>query len=125
MYLFDTQGRRHKIKHLNWVEQVTKLKRKSGSSPWPVIEECFNFWASHRPTEYRSFIVSIDDVRETRKDQKFGTTPQQSYRYKLDFPEEVMMYIRCIYNVDELPMDKYFFAEFWKRYPKMRIAEKQ
>lgn len=128
MYLFDINGRRHKVEHLNWVDQVVKLKKKSASNPWPVIEACFNFWAQQSPSRYRSFLISIDNTRATRKDPKFASTKDPIHggylRYTLDIPEEVMMMIRCIYNVDELPMDKEFFNEFAKRFPKFMIASK-
>ena len=128
MYLYDRFGRRHKATHLNWVEQVTKLKAKSGSNPWPVIEECFNFWAQQSPSRYQSFIISIDNNKKTRKDSKFASTKDPIHggylRYTLDIPEEVMFMIRCIYNVDELPIDREFFNEFAKRFPKLKIPEK-
>lgn len=128
MYLFDTNGRKHKVTNLNWVDHVVKLKQKNGSNPWPVIEACFSFWAQQSPTRYRSFLFSIDNTRETRKDQKFGSSTDKItggiLRYTLDIPEEVMLMIRCIYNVDELPMNREFFNEFAKRFPRFKVAQK-
>lgn len=128
MYLFDSNGRKHKVEHLNWIERVTKLKQTSGSNPWPVIDECFNYWAEQSPKRYRSFLVSIDNTRKTRKDPKFASTTDKEtggiLRYTLDIPEEVMFMIRCIYTVDELPMDKEFFNFLAKRFPRFKIANK-
>ena len=128
MYLFDSLGRKHKISHLHWVDNVTKLKKKSGNDPWPVVESCFNFWANQSPSRYRSFLVSIDNTRETRKDPKFASSNDKVtggiLRYTLDIPEEVMFMVRCVYTEDELPMDREFFNEFAKRFPRFKIAEK-
>lgn len=127
-YLFGPDGQRYKVEHLNWVEQVIKLKKKSGSNPWPVIEACFNFWAQQSPTRYTSFLISIDNTRKTRKDPKYASTYDKVHggylRYTLDIPEEVMYMIRCIYSEPELPMNREFFNEFAKRFPKYRIANK-
>lgn len=128
MYIFDSFKRPIHIDDANFVEQVLKLKYSSGTSPWPVIEMCFNYWASKNPKRYRSFLISIKDIKETRKDPKFGSTYDKEsggyLRYTLDIPEEVMYMIRKIYSVDELPMDREFFTEFGKRFPKFKIAEK-
>jgi len=127
-YLYGPDGQRHKIDHLRWVDEVTRLKSKSGSNPWPVIENCFNFWALQSPSRYRSFLISIDNTRETRKDREYASTKDPIHggylRYTMDIPEEVILMIRCIYNVDELPMNREFFNEFAKRFPRYRIAEK-
>ena len=128
MYLFDSVGRKHKIENIRWVEYVTGLKQKNGSNPWPVIEECFNFWAQQSPTRYQSFIISIDNTRDTRKDAKFASSKDPVtggiLRYTLDIPEEVMYMIRCIYTSEELPMNREFFNEFAKRFPRFMIANK-
>ena len=127
-YLYDSNGRRHKVEHLSWVERITKLKQTSGSNPWPVIEACFDYWALQSPKRYRSFLISIDNTRKTRKDPKFASTYDKEHggylRYTLDIPEEIMLMIRCIYNVDELPMDKEFFNNFAKHLPRFMIAQK-
>ena len=128
MYLFDSRGRKYKSDHIKWVDYVTKLKGKNSSNPWPVIEACFNFWAKQSPTRYRSYLVSINDVRETRKEKKFASTTDRVtggiLRYTLYIPEEVILMIRCIYNESELPMDRKFFMEFARRFPRFKIAEK-
>ena len=126
--MYDSLGRRHKVENLTWVDRVVKLKKKSGSNPWPVIEECFNFWAKQSPTRYKSFLVSIDNIRQTRKEPKYASTYDKIHggylRYTLDIPQEVMLMIRCLYNTNELPMDKEFFNDFAKRFPKLMIAQK-
>ncbi|MEK6882964.1 MAG: hypothetical protein AABY22_25290, partial [Nanoarchaeota archaeon] len=104
------------------------LKQKSGSSPWSVIEECFNIWASEKPTKYNSYLVYLQDIKETRKDKEFASTKDPVtggyLRYTLDIPQEVMMMVRCVYNSSELPMNREFFQEFAKRFPKFKVAEK-
>ena len=128
MYLYDSLGRRHKVTNLAWVEQLIKLRKKSSSNPWPVIEACFNFWAQQSPTRYNSFLVSVDNTRQTRKDPKFASTYDKAHgaylRYTLDIPQEVMLMIRCVYNTNELPMDRQFFLEFAKRFPNLKVAQK-
>ena len=128
MYLYDSVGRRHKASHLAWIEQVCKLKDKSGSNPWPVIEECLNFWASQNPMRYKSFLIDVDETRQTRKDRKFGSSyhkeTNSTLRYTLDIPQEVILMIRCIYTANQLPMNRDFYQEFARKFPKMKVAEK-
>ena len=128
MFLFDSFGIKRDIKHLNAVERLFALKEKAGSNPWPVIDECFKMWESTNPSEYKSFLVQVDDLRHTRKDRKYASTTDKVtggiLRYTLDIPEKVLNMIRCVYSAEELPMDRKFFMEFSKRFPRTKIAEK-
>lgn len=129
MYLYDSIGRRHKASHLNWIVKVCKIKDKSGSDPWPVIEECLNFWASQNPQRYNSFLIDVAETRENRKEKKFASSTDKItggiLRYTLDIPQEVILMIRCIYPADQLPMDRQFYQELARKFPKLKIAEKQ
>lgn len=128
MFLYDSVGRRHKASHLNWIEKVIKLRDKSGSDPWPVVEECLNFWASQFPERYNSLLINIKNTRETRKEKKFASTTDKItggiLRYTLDIPQEVILMLRCLYSADSLPMNREFFQEFAKKFPRFKIAEK-
>lgn len=127
-YIFNQYGDKIDMKNVAFVEEVLRLKKKSGSNPWPVIELLIKHWSESSPTEYKSFLIDVTDIRETRKDKKFGSTVDKitggTLRYTLDLPNDVMYRIRKVYDVDELPMDKRFFYEFSKRFPQWRIAEK-
>mgnify|MGYP001570322684 CR=1 FL=1 len=124
-FIYDTRGR---IVNLSFIEHFVDLKHKSGSDPWPVIEECFRVWESARPTEYQSHLIYLNNIRETRKDKKFASSKDKVtggyLRYLLDIPAGVMKMIRAIYSAKELPMDKEFFYRFGARFPKYRVAEK-
>lgn len=106
------------------VEHLVSLKARSGSDPWPVIEECLNIWADSNPERFRSFLYGIEETKETRSDAKYGLSKTGAFRYTLDIPEKVMYMIRCLYTDDELPMDKEFFHSWARRFPKMKIAER-
>jgi len=127
-YIYDNLGRRIKTRLIASVEKLVNLKQKSGSNPWPVIEECFNIWASEKPRKWQSYLLYLQDIKETRKDPKFASTTDKVtggiLRYTLDIPQEVMMMIRCVYKANELPMNRLFFQEFARRFPKCKIAEK-
>ena len=123
-YIYDGLGIRYKTSNLLSVERLFKLKEKSGSNPWPVIEECLKIWVETNPTQYNSFLVDVTDMKQTRRN-KFASSKTEMYRYTLDLPEKVYHMIRCIYSVEELPMDdKRFFREWAKRFPTMKVAEK-
>lgn len=109
-------------------DKLIGLKKKSGDNPWPVIEEILTIWATKHPNEWQSFLVHIDNVRQTRKDKKFGSTYDKKHggylRYTLDIPQQVMLMIRTLYDHTELKMDRRFFIEFARRFPRLKVAEK-
>lgn len=110
------------------VDDLVRLKRKSGSSPWPVIQKCLDYWAETNPTQWKSYLFDLGNIKATRKDKKFASTYDKVHggylRYTLDIPEKVMLMIRCIYSADELPMTRDFCLEFARRFPKLKVAEK-
>ena len=123
-YILDRFGRKINLDDVATVDGFFKLKAESGSNPWPVIEKVINFWADKHPTQWRSFLYNLDEIKETRKDSKYGLSKGKTMRYILDIPEYVQYLIRILYNADELPMNHKFFLEFARRFPKMKVASK-
>lgn len=123
-YILDKFGIPRKTEHIRAVAQLEELKRKNQANPWPVIEKCLEIWAATTPGAWDSYLIRLDDIRETRQDKKFGESKTGMYRYTLDIPQKVMFMIRCLYSDEELPMNKQFFREFARRFPKMKVAEK-
>lgn len=107
-------------------DKLLKLKEDSGSNPWPVIEQCIKIWADKHPTKWDAYLVKVQNVRDTRHNSKYANSPDPNSggRYLLDIPQSVMLMIRCVYDADELPMNKEFFHEWMVRFPKMAIPEK-
>ena len=129
MKVFDQfSGILRESAHVLAADSLLDLKKKSGSNPWPVIERVIEVWSKKELRTWESYLVHLDNVRNTRKDKKYASTYDKKHggylRYTLDIPQEVMFMIRVLYDPFELPMTKEFFKEWSKRFPKMRIAEK-
>ena len=129
-YFLDQFGRKRKWSDVSAVMEIARLKEKSGSNPWPVIEKCIDIWKETNPTEWKSFLYEIEETKGTRRN-KFAASDERKdrvhngiLRYTLDIPEKVLYMIRAIYSATELPMNRSFFLEFAKRFPRMRVAEK-
>ena len=105
------------------VDKLLALKRKNPTNYWPVIEACLEIWAAKKPTEYRSFLFELKDMKETRRD-KFASSKSGMFRYTLDVPEMVIYMLRKLYTIEEMPMDKKFFRSWARKFPKMQIAER-
>lgn len=112
------------IKAADFILHIEKLKSKSGTDPWPVIEAIVDFWVDQSPTRYKSYLYQLEDTRETRLDSKFAESKGGMFRYTLDIPADIMYIIRRVYTVEELPMDREFFIRWGKKFKKMKIAEK-
>lgn len=129
-YLYDQFGRKIYSKDIQAVERLVALKKKSGSTPWPVIEECIKIWEDKRPKEWKSFLFEVETVRNSRANKFAASDPKKDtvhngyIRYILDIPDMVMFMLRKVYSVEELPMNKPFLYEFARRFPKMRVAER-
>ena len=125
---FDSNGIQRKWEHVRAADNLIKIKRASGSSPWPVIEEAIKIFRTYHPTEWKSYIVELDGIRKTRKDPKYASTKDKVtggyLRYTLDIPERLVFIIRAVYDRDELPMNREFFIEFARRFPVFKVAEK-
>jgi len=113
-----------------FVEHIIKVKQRSGSNPWPVIEELFKVWERTHPKQYKSHLIYIKDVRATRRDKFASSDPRKDpvhngiLRYTLDIPDTVMYMIRKVYSANELSMNREFFLEFARKFPKYKVAEK-
>lgn len=109
-------------------DRLIELKKSSGTNPWPVISEILKIWADKSPKEWKSYLIRLQDIKRTRKDRKFASTydkVNKGYlRYILDIPQKVISMIRCLYTADELPMNRKFFIEFARRFPRLKVAEK-
>ncbi len=109
-------------------DRLISLKKKKGSTLWTVISEVLKIWAERNPKEWESYLVRISDIKHTRKDKKFGSTYDKIsggyLRYTLDIPQKVMLMIRSLYDHTELQMNRDFFIEFARRFPRLKIAEK-
>lgn len=112
------------MKAFKLVEGLELLKAKSGNNPWPVIEECLNIWKQTTNGAWKSYLYRLEDVKNTRRDPWFGRSQTGMYRYTLDIPQQVIFMIRCLYDDEELPMNKEFFHSFANRFSKFKIAEK-
>ncbi|MBU1077436.1 MAG: hypothetical protein KKH98_09100, partial [Spirochaetes bacterium] len=95
-----------------------------------VIEAIFETWEKTHPREYKSHVIYIKDVKDTRRDKFASSDPRKDpvhngiLRYTLDIPERVIYMIRKVYNATELPMNREFFLTFAKKFPKYKVAEK-
>lgn len=107
------------------------LKLKSENKLWEVVEECFKIWADKHPKQWKSFLFHLRDVKESRKRTKgfSGVSRDKEtggyIEYTLDIPQDVIYMLRVIYSPDELPMDKKFFRELGRRFPKFRVSRKE
>lgn len=117
-------GKVRNLDDIKLVEDIIELKNKKDS--WAVIDKLVHVWAKKSPDEEKAVQINIGQYKETLKDKKFGQTllgKDQERRFKLSFPNSLMMYIRKVYDHQELKMDEKFFDEFAKRYPAFKVAE--
>jgi hypothetical protein len=111
------------------------IKMKNTKDMWTVIGEVLRVWSKEKPREYKSFLVSHKDLKSSRKSSKVGhsrftgvTRDKKTggiLRFSYSIPVKVMTIIRKLYPAEVLNMDKEFFEEFGKRFPKFRISEKE
>ncbi len=109
------------------VEAADKaIELKNTKDSWEVIDHLIDVWLKKSPEDFDAFKVNIEDIRETRKDKKFGQTDDKNMdrRLILVFPLVLQTMIRKVYPVEKLPFDKEFFREFAKRYKAFRVPEK-
>ena len=116
------------IKAVNAADRLLVLKKKAGGDLWRVIDEVVNAWTKSSPSQYQSHLINVGQIRKTRKDERHASSTDKKtgavLRYTVDVPEKVVNMIRCLYNPDELPMNKKFWREFTRRYPIFRIPER-
>lgn len=117
-----------KIRDVGDVELAEKLvEMRKNKDPWQVIDAMVKVWAKNSPDDVEAMRINVAQYKEGLDDSEFGQTKDgkdQERRFQLAFPKNLMLMIRTIYKTEELPMDKKFFAEFGKRYPFFRVAEK-
>lgn len=109
------------------IDKLQKLKREHQTDIWPVIDYILQIWQESKPNEWRSIILDIEDTRKS-KYSKTGRSVNErgvkgDLRRTLDIPVFVDRAIRFTYSVDELPYNKEFFTEMWKRYPAFRVSD--
>lgn len=130
MIVLDKFGIPRKLSDVAAVERLFNLKEKSGSDPWPVIEEILKMWEkkARKANQWDSYLIELQSTRETRKNQFAASDADDVHggilRYTLDIPEWVAYAIRMLYTPEELPMNRDFYHAFADRFPKMKVAEK-
>ena len=102
-------------------DHLLDLKKKNRYNPWPVVDAVLGAWAKRNPEEYKSTILTIEEERGTRANA-WGSNGD-GLRFTLDVPFWVEAVLRRVYSTDELPFDKGWYKEFWKRYPRFRVSE--
>lgn len=127
-FIYDQFGRKLQLADIRAVEHLETLKEKNGNNIWPVIEECLKVWTDKHPQQWKSYLIDVSDLRETRKEKKFASTTDKItggiLRYTLDIPEKLIMIIRAVYTPEELAMNKEFFTAFARKFPAFMVAEK-
>lgn len=123
MIIYNAYGERRDTRDIEAATRLIKLKGKHGDDVWPVIEEVLRIWSAKHPKEYKSFLLELADIKETRRG-KFATSESEMFRYTLDIPEKVIYMLRKLYTINELDMNKEFFRKWAKKFPKMQVAEK-
>jgi len=123
MIIYNQYGEPRNTQDIEAASRLIKLKQKHGSDYWPVVEECLRIWAAKKPQEYKSFLLDLKDIQDTRRD-KFASSETEMFRFTLDIPETVVFMLRKLYTTDEMPMDKEFFRKWARKFPKMKVAEK-
>ena len=99
------------------------MRTRDNEGPWAVIDLLIKQWVESNPQKYDSFVMSVDNKRDSRA-TRYGSNVSKTIREIVDFPQPIHDRIRTIYKADELPMDREFFREIWRRYPTMRVAER-
>ncbi len=102
--------------------------KKVDSPVWEVLDEVIKVWEELRPGEYKSSIIDIDWTRGMLDDKEFGragdTKGTGDLRRTLDVPVFVELTMRRLFTTDELPFDKSWYKELWKRVPRFRVSQK-
>jgi hypothetical protein len=116
-------------------DRLIKAKRENNSekdstrSFWRVIDEVINVWKETRPNEWRATIIEISEDRDATYNEygaakKEKTQGTGDLRRTIDVPEFVEKAVRFLYSTNELPFNKEWYQELWKRYPEFRVSQK-
>lgn len=126
-------GRYLPSNQMQLVNKLLDLKRTK--SMWEVIDFLIDAWIKREPKKWKSYLVEIKGIRETRKISSVGG---KSFRgvsrddrengaitsYLLDIPAWIVMAIRKLYDAQELPMDKKFYYKFARKFPAFLVRER-
>lgn len=129
--IYDHLGIPHKTSHIKMVDRLLKLKRQNSTNIWPVLRAVVETWIETHPTQWKSYLVELGDIKNTRLDSKFGLSRDKSQhiRYTVDMPEQIYFMIRALYSEEELPMGgqdgRDFFRLFIQHFPQFAVAAKQ
>jgi hypothetical protein len=99
------------------------MQARKDKSVFDVIAIIIDYWKTINADKYDSFIFQMQETRKTRANDT-ASTKDKTQRYLLDIPEQIIRFIRVMYNSDELKMDKRFFRSFAKRFPEFKVAQK-
>jgi len=107
------------------------VKLKKDKDPWEVFEYIVRVWQSTNPSEYDSFLYTLDETKGTRKITNIGNKQFSgvsidketggTLRYLLDIPTKVIYLIKRLYP--NINLDKEFYTKWAKKFPKMVIEE--
>lgn len=109
---------------LDVVDRILQMRKNN--SPWEVIDYLIQVWYETTPEDAQGTLITVRDLKETRKDQTFGQTDDKNMDRRLVvlFPLGLQSLIRKVYKAEELEFDKKFIMEFANKYPAFRIPEK-
>lgn len=109
---------------IDTVDKILDLKKDK--SPWEVIDYLIKIWYDTSPEEGQGMVISVKDLKETRKDAVYGQTDDKNMdrRLILLFPLGLQHLIRKVYKTEELPFTRDFFVKFANRYKAFQIPEK-
>ena len=116
--------------HYNLTNYLWEMR--ATKNPWEVIEAVVKEWGNKDPQNWKSYIVRIKQIRESRKRTTVGKKTwlgvsrddrknDAMLSYTLDIPEWIIFAIRKLYSSSELEMDRDFFNEFARRFPAFKI----
>jgi len=104
-------------------DRIMKVSREKGV--WDAIGEIIRVWADSHPKKWSSYLISIKDIKRTRKNKFASSNSHGSYlRYLVDVPIEIVTMIRILYPPDKLKMDKKFWRKFAKKFKVFTVPEK-
>jgi hypothetical protein len=119
-----------KAKDVNLADKLLHMKEDNQTDVWKVIDAIVDSWKSRNYKEWQSHLIDVGRLSDTRADE-FGSNRKTKksasitdMRYLADIPQWIILVLRKLYSVDELPMNKKFFREFARRYPVFRVAKK-
>ncbi len=102
-------------------DYLIKLRKTKGM--WEVIDGVIEVWQKSSPKEWKSHLIDMKDLRETRIN-KWASNKDKSYRFLLDIPEKIIFMIRKLYDFNDCPMDKKWMLKFARRYPTFVVADR-